>query len=206
MSVVRRQKDMKEVKDVTPSVKEDIDLLWEEAKKQGYSSIRDYVKHQYQNFDSNTKLEIIEEKFDDFLTLVQTKADKLYSIGKWGVTSTFREYLHESVLEINNRLEQLEFEYKNRVQSFGGMITVLPYMKDTPAGMGEAMSTENYEFYSLIYNKCREFFIELLNNSELYNNYLDALEERAKSKKDNESLIDKVKELNTKTVAEKQGE
>lgn len=182
--MTRKQSETGHIKNVTNDVKEDIDLLWEEAKAKGYPSVLEYVKSRYQVFDRSVKKEVLNEIYQTFLTAVQHKEDKApWGRGQWDSHSTFLEYLSYSSKEAASRLDELDWKLKTQYPSFAGMIKMLPSMTNVPHGIGQGMSKEDYEFYELVLRKTKELIDECLKTPEIINDLLPV----------NDDLIRKIK-------------
>lgn len=175
---VRKQKhlhtvDRTKVKDFRREVRDDIDIIIDEARKLGYSSVLEYVKATFTTFDGEARKHILSEVYNDFLNAVQEGSSKEpWSIGRWGSNSTFSEYLFCRIKEAESRLEELEWKKQTQYPSFAGLAKVLPHMENAPKGMGEGMSQEDYEFYKLIYRKSKELFEECLKNPVIIDDLL----------------------------------
>jgi len=182
---IRKQSELKKV-DYTKQAEDATDLLIKEAKKAGYDSVLDYVKHVYRTWDKEVQLNVLSELYDTFLDHIQAESDKEpYGKGKWNSSSTFLEYLEHTRKECKRALEEeLPWLKKTKKPSFQGLVPFLPNMTNVPKGVGEPLSQENYEFFELIYRRTLELVEMLLVDPDAedskYKRMMGEIEARAK--------------------------
>ena len=174
---VRKRKDLNRIKkhqpiDATSMVREAIDDLWIAAQQAGYTSIRDYCKDYFENWEQ-IKAGVLDEIHEDYLHAVQNHFPKdPWASGVWTRMSTFAEYLSCSLKQANQSVRDLRYQFTTQEPSFKGMLDMLPNMKNTPDGMGIAMTRETYEFYEMFYRYEIELFEECLKDPSVIDKLL----------------------------------
>lgn len=171
--------------DATSIVKEQIDLLWKYAQQQGYKTLAAFLRDNFAKWDDNQDAILVNTWYEDFLHFCQQSIPKEpYGMGTWGTNSTFGEFLTNSHKENLSRLEELRWLKEAKKPSFDRFTGVIEDMKDVPAGVGEAMSIEDYELYEELLKRSNELRSKLMMDHGKIDRYLrkyNALKEASES-------------------------
>lgn len=182
---VRKQSDVYDKKVVSgkSGIKDEVDILIEEARKAGYTSVKDYVKDVYKTWDEKVQLNVLEGIYESFLEAVQNEMSKEpYAKGCWSAEDNFELWLSFSLKCIEKRLDDMKWRINNPSPSFSGLLPYIDDMKDVPDGVGEALTKEDYEFYELILRKTKELIFDVLNNPEKLKKLMGQIEYNSKLK------------------------
>jgi len=170
--LVRKFDELDKVERKDNSLDYEVKQLIQEAKQNGYDSVKDYVKHLFQNWNEETDIAIINELYDEYMKCLQMGTERLFGEGKWDENTSFEEFLRESLIMLEHRLEEIKWKKQTKFPSYPGLVELLPDIKDVPSGVGEPLSIEDYDFYEMLIKKTMEAIKSVLTNESKLNKYL----------------------------------
>jgi len=141
--------------------------MWEDARKKGYDSLKDYLAHHFKKWDEETEAALMYELYESFWEAVQRGEFHRNEDEVWNIKNVFEEWLEKSKENLHRRLLELDEDYETKQPSFSSYIDLFPEMTDLQGNVGNAIDVESYDFYKMLMRKTLETVNKLLKNTTL---------------------------------------